>query len=139
MAETDDSAATAPSAAARRMRHHRWRRRQGLRCLIVDLHDSEIDALVRTGLLQAEKRSSASAIREALYAFCLRRDCMRNRSRSATGWLDNHRLEHSGPDASPIVMEQRREIDISKFTEGELDAIEKFLRASSADDSKVGD
>jgi hypothetical protein len=69
MAETDDSAATAPSAAAHRMRHYRWRRRQGLRCLIIDLHNSEIDLLVRRGFLQAAKRGSASEIRETLYAF----------------------------------------------------------------------
>jgi hypothetical protein len=43
--------------------------REGLRCLIIDLHTSEIDALVRKGLLHAQKRDSAWAIREALYEF----------------------------------------------------------------------
>jgi hypothetical protein len=69
MAETDDSEATALSAAAHRMRHYRWRRQKGLRCLLIDLHTSEIDALVRRGFLPAETRSSARAIREALYAY----------------------------------------------------------------------
>jgi hypothetical protein len=69
MAETDEKPVPAPSAAARRMHHYRWRRRQGLRCLIIDLHTSEIDALVRKGLLHAQKRDSAWAIREALYEF----------------------------------------------------------------------
>jgi hypothetical protein len=58
----------ARSAAAERMRLHRERRRKGLRCLTVELRETEIDALVRIGLLRAEMRNDPSAISEALYA-----------------------------------------------------------------------
>jgi len=37
---------TARSAAAERMRRHRERRRKGLRCLMVLLRETEIDALI---------------------------------------------------------------------------------------------
>jgi hypothetical protein len=69
MAETCNKATPAPTAATLRMRHHRWRRRKGLRCLLIDLHSSEIDALVRRGLLSAELRDSERALRGALYTF----------------------------------------------------------------------
>ena len=36
-----------PTPAAERMRRHRERRREGLRCLWVELHETELDALVR--------------------------------------------------------------------------------------------
>jgi hypothetical protein len=57
-----------PSAAAERMRRHRDRRRDGLRCLIIELRETEIDTLVRMGLLRREMRNDANAIIEALYA-----------------------------------------------------------------------
>ena len=56
-----------PSAAAERMRLHRERRRQGLRCIIVELRETEIEALVRRGLLEAETRNDKYAVRKALY------------------------------------------------------------------------
>jgi hypothetical protein len=56
------------SAAAERMRLHRERRRQGLRCLTIELRETEIDALVREGLLERETRNDANAIIDALYA-----------------------------------------------------------------------
>jgi len=59
---------TARQAAAKRMRLHRERRRQGLRCLMIELRETEIHALVRMGLLGAEMRNDAAAIVEALYA-----------------------------------------------------------------------
>ena len=65
-------AATTPaarSAAAERMRQHRERRRQGLRCLMIELRETEIDALVAMGLLRTEMRNDASAIIDALYTF----------------------------------------------------------------------
>jgi hypothetical protein len=58
----------ARSAAAERMRLHRERRRQGLRCLTVELRETEIDALVRMRLLEKETRNDANAIIEALHA-----------------------------------------------------------------------
>jgi hypothetical protein len=57
------------SAAAERMRAHRERRRQGLRCLMIELRETEIDALIRKGLLKSETRNDTSAIINALYAF----------------------------------------------------------------------
>jgi hypothetical protein len=57
-----------PSAAAERMRLHRERRRQGLSCLTIELRETEIDALVRRGLLKAETRNDEHAVRMALYA-----------------------------------------------------------------------
>jgi hypothetical protein len=66
-------APTAPpmtrSDAAERMRAHRERRRQGLRCLMIELRETEIDALIRKGLLKPETRNNSTALREALYAF----------------------------------------------------------------------
>jgi hypothetical protein len=56
-----------PSAAAERMRLHRERRRQGFRCLTIELRETEIDALIRRGLLQAEMRNDMYSVRKALY------------------------------------------------------------------------
>jgi hypothetical protein len=57
------------SATAARMRLHRERRRQGLRCLMIELRETEIDALIRKGLLKSETRNETSAIINALYVF----------------------------------------------------------------------
>ena len=56
-----------PTSAAQRMRRHRERRRDGMRCLQVELRETEIDALVRHGLLKAETRHDQNAITDALY------------------------------------------------------------------------
>ena len=69
--EMSDGPATPPiacSAAARRMRAHRQRRRAGLRCIVVQLRETEIDELVRKGLLQADARNDVYAVRNALHA-----------------------------------------------------------------------
>ena len=57
------------SAAAERMRLHRERRRQGLRCVTIQLFETEIDALIREGLLRHEMRNDPGAICGALYAY----------------------------------------------------------------------
>jgi hypothetical protein len=57
------------TAAAERMRRHRQRRRDGLRCLIIELRETEIDALIRNGLLQPENRHDYDSVQSALYAF----------------------------------------------------------------------
>jgi hypothetical protein len=57
------------SAAAERMRLHRDRRRNGLRCLSIELRETEIDALIRKGLLKSETRNNSRAVTDALYAF----------------------------------------------------------------------
>ena len=59
----------ARSPAAERMRRHRERRRLGLRCLTIQLRETEIDDLARKGLLNADARNDLRAIREALYRF----------------------------------------------------------------------
>ena len=59
---------TARSAAAERMHLHRERRRKGLRCVTIELRETEIDTLIRRGLMRAEMRNDANAIVEALYA-----------------------------------------------------------------------
>jgi hypothetical protein len=59
----------ARSAAAERMRLHRERRRLGLRCLTIELRETEIDALMREGLLKSETRNDPSAVSDALHAF----------------------------------------------------------------------
>jgi hypothetical protein len=59
----------ARSLAAERMRLHRERRRNGMRCLTIELHETEIDALIRKGLLKSETRNDASAVSDAFYAF----------------------------------------------------------------------
>jgi hypothetical protein len=63
---TTEPAARSP--AAERMRRFRQRQRQGLRCLTIQLRETEIDALVRKGLLNAEMRNDLAAVSEALYA-----------------------------------------------------------------------
>jgi len=59
----------ARSAAAERMRRHRQRRRDGLRCLMIELRETEVDALIRQGLLAAESRDDYDSVQSALYAF----------------------------------------------------------------------
>ena len=68
IASTTITEPAARSAAAERMRLHRERRRLGLRCLTIELRETEIDTLVRMELLRAEMRNDATAITEALYA-----------------------------------------------------------------------
>jgi hypothetical protein len=57
------------SAAGERMRRHRQRQRAGLRCLTIELRETEIDALICKGLLIPESRHDHEAIKTALYAF----------------------------------------------------------------------
>ena len=57
------------SPAAKRMRLHRERRSLGLRCLTLELRETEIDALIREGLLTSETRNDPNALRGALYDF----------------------------------------------------------------------
>jgi hypothetical protein len=57
------------SPAAERMRRHRQRRRNRLRCLTIELRETEIDALIRKGLLKSETRNQIYDLQMALYAF----------------------------------------------------------------------
>jgi hypothetical protein len=56
-------------ATASRVRLHRARRRHGLRCLMIQIRDREIDALVRQGLLDSEKRDDTTEIRAAFHQY----------------------------------------------------------------------
>ena len=58
-----------PSAAAKRMRNHRDRRRQGLRCVTIQLRETEIDVLIQKGLLKPDARNGTYAVRNALHAY----------------------------------------------------------------------
>ena len=58
-----------PSATAMRMRRYRDRRSKKLRCLMVEIRDCEVDALVQMGLLNQETRNDTAAITDALHSF----------------------------------------------------------------------
>ena len=67
-ANTPTTAPATRAAAAERMRAHRQRRRDGLRCLTIELRNTEIDALIRKGMLKTDARNDRDAILNALYA-----------------------------------------------------------------------
>lgn len=56
-----------PNSVAQRQQLYRERRKRGLRCLTVELRTSEIDELVRRGLLPASERHNLHSVRAALY------------------------------------------------------------------------
>jgi hypothetical protein len=58
-----------PSPAAERMRLHRERKKNGMRCLMIELRETEIDALIRKGFLTADTRNDTSEIIDAIYAY----------------------------------------------------------------------
>jgi hypothetical protein len=64
---TNQPTAKPRSAAAERMRRHRERRRDGLRCLTIELRKTEIDALARSGFLKPDARNDLYSIEMALY------------------------------------------------------------------------
>ena len=57
----------ARTPAAERMRLHRDRRRCGLHCLMIELRETDVDALIRGGLLEHETRNDRNAVLKALY------------------------------------------------------------------------
>ena len=57
------------STAAERMRRHRQRRRRNLRCVMVELREREIDALIHRTGLPPDDRADHAAIRKVLYGF----------------------------------------------------------------------
>jgi hypothetical protein len=65
MDETGNTAHSTPAAI--RMRAHRQRRKAGLRCILAEIRATEIDVLIRRGLMKADTRHDAKAIRNALY------------------------------------------------------------------------
>jgi hypothetical protein len=58
---------SARSAAAERMRLYRQRRRDGVRCVLIELRDFEIYDLIILGLLRYETRNNIQAIEHALH------------------------------------------------------------------------
>jgi hypothetical protein len=57
------------SPGALRMRRHRARRAKYLRCLTIELRETEIDALIRSGRLVPQSRADLAAVAQALYGF----------------------------------------------------------------------
>jgi hypothetical protein len=55
--------------AALRMRLYRDRRRKNLRCVTIELRETEVDWLIRRGLLNHEMRNDLIAVRDALHDF----------------------------------------------------------------------
>jgi hypothetical protein len=70
MSEQSDGRDTPPhSAAALRMRRHRERRRDRLRCMTIELRETEIGALIRKGFLKEDARNDLRAVKSAFYGF----------------------------------------------------------------------
>ena len=57
------------SAAARRMRIHRARRKLGLRCVTIPLSEPMLETLVHRGWLPRGERADRAAILRALYSY----------------------------------------------------------------------
>jgi hypothetical protein len=49
-------------------RRHRERRRDGLKCLTIELRATKVEGLIDRGLLKPETRNDLNAVRDALYA-----------------------------------------------------------------------
>jgi hypothetical protein len=62
------STTPASRSSATRMTRHRERRRQGTRCITVDVSQSERDALVVRGYLPEEERENGAAIKKGIEA-----------------------------------------------------------------------
>ena len=69
---SDPDMAQPESAAARRMRQYRIRKRFGLRSLTIELPEMKIDALIRRGLLKQQDRNNPDAVIHALYVHLAR-------------------------------------------------------------------
>jgi hypothetical protein len=69
LGQSNDGDAPAPSAAALRMRRHRERRKDGLRCMTIELRETEVTALVRKGFLAENERNNHRAVLSAFYGF----------------------------------------------------------------------
>jgi hypothetical protein len=54
---------------ALRMRNSRQRRREGMRCLTIEMHDTEIERLIKLGLLSAGAREDQNEVVHAIHRF----------------------------------------------------------------------
>lgn len=61
--------ALSATPGAERMRRHRQRRRDGMRCFQLEIRDTEIDELIRRKLLKKETRNDKQSIVDAIYEF----------------------------------------------------------------------
>jgi hypothetical protein len=57
---------------------------------------------------------------------------LRNRSRSASGWHEAVRTEHSGPDGQPMQVEQKSTIDVSGLNTTQLHQLRDLLLLEKA-------
>jgi hypothetical protein len=62
------TSSAANRSSAQRSQRHRERRRNGTRCITVDVDQSERDALVVRGYLPEQERNSGAAIKKAIEA-----------------------------------------------------------------------
>jgi hypothetical protein len=60
------TSSAATRSSPERSRRHRERRRQGTRCVMVDVNRGELDALVVRGYLTEEERDNGGAIKKAI-------------------------------------------------------------------------
>jgi hypothetical protein len=58
--------ALSSAPAAERMRRYRKRRRKGIRCVNVQIHVTEIDALIRKKYLEQQSRDDLKAVEYAI-------------------------------------------------------------------------
>ncbi len=58
------------SAAARRMRRYRKRKKKGVRCFKMRVSNETLEVFVRRGFLSAAGRNDPAAIEAAFYALC---------------------------------------------------------------------
>ena len=65
----DEARMWVPLTPAERMARYRERRKAGMRCLTLEIRNSEISALVRRGLLDSKKLDDRAAIKAAIYAY----------------------------------------------------------------------
>jgi hypothetical protein len=56
------------ASSTERSRRHRARRRQGTRCILVDVNQGELDALVVGGYLPEHERGNGAALKKAIEA-----------------------------------------------------------------------
>ena len=61
-----------PLSSAERMRLHRKRQRQGLQYVRILLHVTDIDGLIRLGLLRDDQRTDAVALQSAVLGLVYR-------------------------------------------------------------------
>lgn len=50
-----------------------------------------------------------------------------NRSRSASGWHNTQRIEHTGPEGGPVAIESRPAIDVSALSADQRDQLRSLL------------